>query len=316
MQLDKHAKKWLSDHLEGCVKFDVPMANYTYFKVGGPADAYTQPESKRELVMLIRYAVENQIPYYVIGGGTNLLVKDSGIRGIVIVLSSGFNQIQRSGLSNGDVLVTVGAGVKLQAFCRYAIENGLAGMNFAIGVPGSTGGAIMMNAGTSNGSMGHNIAFITVLGSNGHHRKIPRDLLSFAYRRLSIPSEPSESPMTQPVILEGCFKLQASDPERLKSEARNLLHLREQKQPLEMQSAGCFFKNPDFGKTAGELIELAGLKGKSVGAAVVSTKHANFIINRGGTTAAEVLKLKDIIQQTVVENFQINLEPEVKIVGE
>ncbi len=301
--------------MDGKVSFDTPMAAHTYFKVGGPSDALAAPENLEDLAALVRYCVKERLPYRIIGGGTNLLVRDTGVRGIVIRLRKGFDAIGQNAPRKGFTIVTVMAGANMQTLCRFANTNGLAGMNFAVGIPGSVGGGLMMNAGTSIGSLADIVEAITVMDAQGRVDSIARDRLSFAYRQLSWPGLAESEPGCPPIIVKGRLRLREADPVLLKNQARALLENRKKMQPLNASSAGCFFKNPGGDKTAGELIDLAGLKGKTVGFAQVSEKHANFIINRGGATAADILVLRDIVRNIVVKKFNIELETEVKIVG-
>jgi UDP-N-acetylmuramate dehydrogenase len=188
-------------------------------------------------------------------------------------------------------------------------------MNFAIGIPGTVGGGILMNAGTAAGSMEGVLDAIEVLLPDGELLTIKRDQLVFRYRNLSLKNVALNGDLEKTIILEGHFKLRPSDADYLKKEAQEMWNKRRMAQPSNYASAGCFFKNPASGKTAGELIELAGLKGKRVGGAEVSSKHANFIINTDNATAADVMALMEIVQETVSQTFNIELKPEVKIVG-
>ncbi len=315
MSLDREAKKWLKNRFGRHVKFDEPMSGHTYFRIGGPADAYLVPQSREDLIQLFEWIRQKQQPYLVVGEGTNLLVSDAGIRGLVIAMTKGLNQIACTQRSANNAIVSVMAGVRLQVLCKYAIDSGLAGLNFAVGIPGTVGGGIMMNAGTAEGQMGDILDSLEMMLPDGRVLRIGREKLDFEYRNLSLKRVGDIDRQEKPIILEGRFQLRPSDIEHLKLEARNLLNKRKKKQPLHHPSAGCFFKNPPSGKTAGQLIELAGLKGKSIGGAIVSSKHANFIINTGHATAADVTALMEIVQQTVSQTFNIELEPEVKIVG-
>jgi UDP-N-acetylmuramate dehydrogenase len=315
MSLNREANNWLRHRFGQNVEFDEPMSKHTYFKIGGPVDAFVVPQRRKDLIDLIIWAGQMQQPYIVIGDGTNLLVRDAGIRGLVIVLTKSLNKISR--LDSGDDTTTVSAmaGVRLQALCKFAIESGLEGMNFAIGIPGTVGGGIMMNAGTAAGSMEGVLDSIEVLLPGGELLTIERDQLVFRYRNLSLDKASPNNDLEKTIILEGHFQLQPSDARYLKKEAQEMWNKRRMAQPSSYASAGCFFKNPASGKTAGELIELAGLKGKRVGGAEVSSKHANFIINTDNATAADVMALMERVQETVSQTFNIDLKPEVKIVG-
>ncbi|WP_207680709.1 UDP-N-acetylmuramate dehydrogenase [Desulfonema magnum] len=296
------------------------MSEHTSFRVGGPADVYITPETPEELAETINGVRQRKLNYLVIGGGTNLLVSDSGIRGVVIVLGKCLNKITHTATEKENlVALTAGAGAKLHRICRFAITQGLQGMNFALGIPGTVGGAVMMNAGTASGSVEGVIDSVNVLLPEGRTRKIQKKDLNFEYRKLSwnmINCAEKKSDFFKPIILDGEFHLRPSDPVKLKKEAEHMLKTRKKTQPANLPSAGCFFKNPMSGKTAGELIDLAGLKGKKIGGAEVSPIHANFIINSDRASAADILALKSLIQETVSELFDIDLETEVKIIGE
>ena len=298
-----------------CVKFSEPMSRHTYFRVGGPADAFICPDNVEKLKELLRWAGDKRIPYTVIGDGSNLVVRDKGIPGIVIVLTKCLNGISRSGGNGESVLIEAMAGVRTQTLCRYAIEEGLSGINFALGIPGTVGGAIMMNAGTSSGSISDVLDSVNVMISSGTMLRIKREELDFSYRKLSWDINFTESHREEPIIIDGCFRLFQSDPLELKREARAILKKRRDNQPTGLASAGCFFKNPPSGKTAGQLIDMAGLKRTRIGGAEVSARHANFIVNTGAASASDILELMELVQETVFKKFNIRLEPEVKIVG-
>jgi UDP-N-acetylmuramate dehydrogenase len=315
MSIDNDSIKWLSNLLGSGVKFGEPMSRHTYFRVGGPADALIYPDSVEKLKEVIFRAKEKGIPYIVMGDGSNLVVRDNGIPGMVIVLTKCLNEISSSGGNGESVLIKAMAGVRTQTFCRYAIEEGLSGINFALGIPGTVGGAIIMNAGTSSGSISDVLDSVNVMLSTGEISGIKREDLGFSYRNLSWNKCSANLQREEPVIIDGCFRLIHSDPAKLKKEAGDILKKRRDNQPTGKASAGCFFKNPPSGKTAGQLIDMAGLKGMSVGDAEVSEKHANFIINRGSASASDILGLMQLIQETVFKKFNISLEPEVKIVG-
>ena len=314
--LNPDSKKWLTKLFGKNVKFNEPMFRHTSLRVGGPAWAFVTPESFEKLSELIRWSKEKGIYCMVIGGGTNLLVKDGGINGIVVVLKKCLDGIARTGGGKNSVIVTAMAGTRLQTLCSFAIDNGLEGMNFALGIPGTVGGAVIMNAGTAYGSMAEVIDSIKVLLPTGQTKIILRQNLCFDYRKLSWDMKITDIDNRQPIILNGCFSLRPSDPQRLKKRAVEILKARKKRQPSGFPSAGCFFKNPAFGKTAGELIDLVGLKGKSIKGAKISSKHANFILNKGNASAADMLALMELVQEKVSKIFNIELESEITIVGE
>ena len=311
--IDDDTKKWLQNLLGDSVYFNEPMSRHTSFQVGGPADAFAIPKSLEVFKDLLRGIGQRNLNFLVIGHGTNLLVKDSGFRGVVIILKKALNKIT---LNSGDGLVDAMAGVPLSRLCRIALKNGLGGMNFALGIPGTIGGGIVGNAGTGLGNIGNVLKKVKVLLPSGETRSIARENLRFSYRQLSWENKSESMPVSFPVILSGCFSLTHDDPEKLRNEARKIVLSRKEKQPTWLPSAGCFFKNPDSDKTAGQLIDIAGLKGKSVGGAEISAKHANFIINRKNASADDILNLMKMIQETIWEKFNIILKPEVRIIGD
>ncbi len=315
MLLDQDSRNQLKNLFRSRIGFDEPMSRHTYFRVGGPAEAFIAPENIKQLAEIISWSGNKGIPYIVIGDGSNLLVKDNGIPGIVILLTKCLNGIICSGKETEPVLVTAMAGVKTQTLCRFAIEEGLSGMNFALGIPGTIGGAIMMNAGTSYGSISDILNSVNVMISSGAMLKITKDDMAFSYRKFSWNISLMVRCKGAPIIIDGCFVLRRSDPALLKKEAGEILKKRRENQPSEMPSAGCFFKNPPAGKTAGQLIDMAGLKGTRIGGAEISAKHANFIVNTGKASASDILGLMQLIQKKVSDKFDIILEPEVKIVG-
>jgi UDP-N-acetylmuramate dehydrogenase len=315
MQINQTHKQWLTETFGANVRFEEPMSRHTSLRVGGPADVYVAPQEKSDLVMLVRWLQENSLPYFIVGNGTNLLVLDNGIRGIVISMKHCLKDIRHTVLDRENVLVTAGAAAKLNTLCIYASDNRFKGMNFALGIPGSVGGAIVMNAGTGHGNTADVITAVVVLSPGGNPVRIEKHALQFRYRGLDWKERPEVSGMQPPIILEGEFRLSVADRHAIEKEASALMQKRIAMQPLHQKSAGCFFKNPAKGKSAGELIDLAGLKGKQIGDAQVSTTHANFIINKDKASAADILALKDLIQEAVLRSFNVTLEPEVKIVG-
>lgn len=316
MALDSDSTKWLQSRFGNNVKFGEPMSRHTSLRVGGPAEAFVTPESVEDLQALVKWSWESHLSYLVIGKGTNLLVKDSGIPGIVIVLARCLKTIDQTDTKADSVIVRAMAGAQLKTLCSYALKRGLEGMNFALGIPGSVGGGIMMNAGTFYGSIENVLESIDVLLPTGIVRRIERKDLDFAYRKLSWRPELTNGHRNQTLVLGGRFCLSPSDPEKLKKAAREIVKARKRNQPVGLPSAGCFFKNPVSGESAGQLIEMAGLKGKSIGGAVISSKHANFFINRCNASADDFLTLMNLAEKVVLKKFNVQLEREVKVVGE
>jgi len=316
MPFDADARMWLADLTFGRVRYDEPMSRHTSFRVGGPAEAFVEPQTSDELSALVAGLADREIPYQIVGGGTNLIVTDAGISGVVICLKPAKSEIIIEDIDASRSRVTVQAGTSLRLFCSRAIRNGLKGMNFALGIPGTVGGAIRMNAGTALGWISDVLESITVLYPSGIQEIIGRNALCFSYRKLLLPRPGrGDSLFQQTIILSGCFSLTRASASGLKQDAREILKNRKRGQPVSLPSAGCIFKNPLDGKTAGELIDLCGLKGLKIGGAQVSVKHANFIVNTGSAVAADILSLMDHVRQRVFERFHVNLEPEVIVIG-
>ena len=315
MDLNTESIKWLQKLLKESVRFDEPMSRHTSLRVGGPAQVFAIPESLEILKTLVCWLWHKRLPYFIMGEGTNLLVKDKGISGAVIDLKKCLKKITLKDDKKEKNLVVVQAGVRMRKLCRFAIKHGLSGMNFAIGIPGTVGGGIIMNASTKREGMGNVLDSVTVMLPDGNIKKIDKKHLKFSYRNASWKTAGEQKNIKHSIIIEGTFALKPSDPEKLRAEADRLFEERKQKQPLGLLTAGCFFKNPESGKTAGELIELAGLKGKSVGGAQVSLKHANFLINRHNASASDFLELMELVRSRVYQMFNITLQSEVKIVG-
>jgi len=302
-------RTWLSDHFGADVLFDESMSRHTTFHIGGPADALVTVKTEQEIRDLVLWAEEKNYPIVILGAGSNLLVRDGGIRGLTLKLAGGFEAIQLLPQANGSgATIKTGAAVPLRRLAKYAIDEGLAGVSFGLGIPGTVGGALRMNAGAWGGCMADWTSLIRVLNPGGDVTTMDRDQLRFSYRRLGL--------QEKAIILRGQFKLNRGDPEALRSEAVRMQERRKSTQPLSLPSAGSVFRNPSHGKTAGELIDQAGLKGRRVGDAEVSNKHANFIVNKGQAKASDVLSLIEIIQAAVFERFGVQLQTEVTIIGQ
>ncbi|MDM8516699.1 UDP-N-acetylmuramate dehydrogenase [Desulfobacterales bacterium HSG16] len=306
------SKLELESIMPGRVKFDEPMSRHTSLKVGGPASVYAKPSGMAQLSKLLdwRRLSMPELNYIPVGSGTNLLVRDSGISQMVIDLSSFLSTTSKSSRT-GNVLLVAGAGVKTVSLCRFTIRNGFSGLNMMLGIPGTIGGAAMMNAGTSTGSMGDIIESVIFMTESGQILTKEKKDLDFAYRKMSVKGFETASIL----LLKVCMNIKSEKFFNLGKEAQQILKKRKKTQPAGVASAGCFFKNPENNKSAGELIDQAGLKGKMVGGAQVSTKHANFIINKNKATAADIMELARLVQETVRNTFGVNLETEVKILG-
>jgi UDP-N-acetylmuramate dehydrogenase len=312
--LDNDARQWLRERFGEWVRFDEPMCRHTSLGVGGAAEAMVFPRSPKDVSVVMAGAWQRRIPYRVMGGGTNLLVPDRGISGIVICLTEGLRRIGRVDDQAGGIRVVAEAGVSTRGLCRFCISEGLGGMNFALGIPGTVGGAIRMNAGTVRGAMSDRLLYIEVAYPMGTPKRIFREHLHGEYRKLSwdlLADTPQDYP---PVILGGAFEVTPAAGDHLKADARVLMKSRASRQPGLRGSAGCFFKNPSPQAPAGQLIDEAGLKGTTRGGAMVSPKHANFIVNTGGATADDIIGLMKTVQETVLGKFGILLEPEIQIV--
>lgn len=283
--------------------FDAPMSRYTSFRVGGKADALFFPKDEPELALALKTAKENGIPAAVIGNGSNLLVKDGGIEGLVIRLGDEF-----SGITVDGCRITAKAGDSLTRVAMKAYEAGLTGFEFASGIPGSVGGGMAMNAGAYGGELKNVTVSARLMDpETGVVTEYPVNELNMGYR--------TSLALTKGLIVtEAAFELTPGDRESIKAAMDDLNRRRRDKQPLTFPSAGSTFKRPE-GYFAGALIEGAGLKGVSVGGAQVSEKHAGFIINTGCATAKDVLDLIELVKQRVFEKSGVTLEPEVRILG-
>ncbi len=280
---------------------DEPMRFHTSLRIGGPAEVLAFPSNQDELKALLDIARGEDVPFFLIGQGTNLLVKDEGIRGLVINLARFSPEITFS-----DSTVRAGPGVPVVKLARQAINKGLGGLEFAIGIPGSLGGALYMNAGAYGRCIGDLVEEVTTMDYQGNKTKRSRKELNFAYRKSTFQEEGS-------IIIEAALGLEAADKEEMLNKVAEIQKTRKNKQP-QKPSAGSVFRNP-YGQAAGFLIEKAGMKGHTVGGAQVSTLHANFIVNRGGATAGDVLDLIEYVRERVRASRGVELELEIKIVG-
>lgn len=285
------------------VRQQEPMDIHTTFRAGGPADYYVEPENREELASVLALCRNRQMPYYILGNGSNLLVGDRGYPGVMVSMGKGWSRITVEGDR-----IRAGAGALLSAVARAALKQGLDGLAFAAGIPGTVGGAVVMNAGAYGSEMAGILAGATVLAPDGQVLVLPVEELELGYRRSCIPDKGY-------VVLEAEFALQPGDPAEIQALMENLAARRRAKQPLEYPSAGSTFKRPE-GYFAGKLIQEAGLKGFSVGDAQVSEKHCGFVINRGQATAADIRKLCSLVQERVKADSGVELELEVKVLGE
>ena len=280
-----------------------PMKNHTTFRIGGPADALALPKTPEEVAEVVRFCHEHAQSYYVLGNGSNLLVSDEGYRGLVLQLYRNFNDIQ----VNGET-ITVQSGAMLAAVARTAYQTGLTGLEFASGIPGTIGGAVVMNAGAYGGEMKNVLKEVTVLTKEGEVLVIPAKALELGYRTSVIPKNGW-------IVLGAVLQLKKGDQEQILARMEELKEQRITKQPLDLPSAGSTFKRPE-GYFAGKLIMDAGLRGFTVGGAQVSEKHCGFVVNRGDATAADVWELICEVKRRVKEMTGVELEPEVKLLGD
>lgn len=285
------------------VKQQEPMSRHTTFRIGGPADFYLCPHSTKEVQEIVEICKEEKLPYFVLGNGSNLLVSDKGYRGVVIQLWKNFSDITVK-----DCCIQAKAGALLSKVAAEALEAGLTGMEFASGIPGTIGGAAFMNAGAYGGEMKDIIKSVKVLDTQGEARVLPKEELKMGYRT-SIVKEKGYT------VLSVELELTRGNQEEIRNTMEDLKERRTSKQPLEMPSAGSTFKRPE-GYFAGKLIMDSGLRGFSVGGAQVSEKHCGFVVNKGGATAMDVLNLIREVQRRVKEQFGVDLETEVRFLGE
>lgn len=285
------------------VRLHEPMKKHTTFRIGGPADYYLCPHSTEELQKILQICRENKLEFFILGNGSNLLVSDKGYRGVVIQLWKNFSDIETE-----DNTITVKAGALLSKVAAEALEESLTGMEFASGIPGTMGGAVMMNAGAYGGEMKDIIREVTVLTREGELLTLSKEEMNFGYRT-SVVKEKGY------VVISAELQLRKGDREEIRKVMDELKERRVTKQPLDMPSAGSTFKRPE-GYFAGKLIMDAGLRGFSVGGAQISEKHCGFVVNKCDATAADVLGLIGEVQKRVQEKFGVALEPEVKFLGE
>ena len=288
--------------IDGKVLFDAPMRRYTSMKVGGPADVLIFPGDVEELRKVVLHAKRKKIPLFILGNGTNLVVGDRGIRGWVVSLTRGLERIDLE----GDV-VEAEAGVPLQRLLQFSARKGLAGLETFAGIPGTVGGGLAMNAGAWGIEMKDVVRSISFLNEKGEAVERSRSRLKFSYRKLDFPASW--------IILKGRFQLRRAPKEEILERMKSYSEKRRQKHPLDYPSAGSIFKNPKEGP-AGKWIEEAGLKGTRRGQAMVSDRHANFIVNLGRATAGEVIDLMEWVERKVYDEKGISLEREVKVIGE
>lgn len=281
---------------------DEPMKLHTTFRIGGNAKIFVLPNSIEKLCDLVAFCGKNHVSFFLVGNGSNLLVDDSGIDCVVIHLSDGFDHVRQL----DETTIEAGAGASLACVCKFALEKNLTGLEFAYGIPGTVGGAAFMNAGAYGGEMKAVVESCKHIDLNGQIGEYDSSKLDFGYRK-SIYND------GQRIITSVIFKLEKGDHDEIQSKMNELMQRRKDKQPLEYPSAGSIFKRPE-GYFAGALIEQSGLKGKKIGGAMVSEKHAGFIVNAGGASCQDVKQLIEFCQATVKDKFGVWLETEVKTI--
>jgi UDP-N-acetylmuramate dehydrogenase len=300
-KMDSKLKKELQ-HLDGVkAEWDVTMAGHTSLRIGGPVSCLLRPLDLAGLQTAVQVLNQNHYPYFILGRGTNLLVRDAGMRAVAISLEEGFSQMECL-----DGRVRAGAGLRLTRLLRFCLQQSLSGLEFIAGIPGSVGGALRMNAGTRAGEMADVCDAVQLVLSDGALLRLGRAKLLFSYRRLELPPAA--------VVVEAEFLLTPGSREQIRQRIRTLLKARKEKQPWRLPSAGSVFRNPP-GDFAGRLIEAVGLKGVRIGDAQISPKHANFIVNRGQARFKDILALIHLAQEKVAREFGVHLELEIEIVG-
>lgn len=285
-----------------CIKRDEPMGLHTTFRVGGNADFFLEISSPKELMDIIKYLKQTERPYFILGNGSNLLVGDKGYDGVILHLGERFSQITVE-----NETITVQAGALLSTVAKTAAKYSLTGMEFASGIPGTIGGAVVMNAGAYDGEMKQIITMVTVMTDRGEILELDNETMEFGYRTSIIKNRPF-------IVLSARLDLKKGNAEAIKEKMDDFGNRRRSKQPLEYPSAGSTFKRPE-GYFAGKLIMDAGFRGYRIGGAQVSEKHCGFIINVGNATAADISELMDEVIEKVKEKFDVTLEPEIIRIG-
>lgn len=291
----------------GLIKKNEPLANHTTFRIGGPADYFIIPGSIEELRAILALCKTEQIPYFILGNGSNVLAADEGFRGVVLQIGRGMDSIKMESMMDGSVKVTAGAGCMLGNLARQVANEGLEGFEFAAGIPGTLGGAVFMNAGAYGGEIKDCICYATLLNEDGELCTLSKEELKLGYRTSVVQQE-------NYIVLEAVFSFQKGNKDEILEKINQFNRQRREKQPLEYPSAGSTFKRPE-GYFAGKLIMDAGLRGYRVGDIMVSEKHCGFVINVGNGTAKDAKKLMEDVAKVVKEQFQVELEPEVRMLG-
>lgn len=303
MHLDKLKGQLLSVLPKGSVLSEEPLRLHTTFRVGGPADLYVRPSDERELAAAVSLIRSAGVPFFILGNGSNVLVSDQGFRGVVLEIGRPMADIRVEGER-----IYAGAGATLAAIAKEALSASLDGLAFAAGIPGTLGGACVMNAGAYDGEMKDVLESVRLLFPDGQIRQMSPRELHFGYRTTDIPA-------LRAIVTGATFRLVRGEAAKIRARMEELREKRQEKQPLDLPSAGSTFKRPP-GDFAGRLIEAAGLRGYAVGGAMVSEKHCGFVVNRGRAAAADIAELIAYVQKTVLAASGVLLEPEVRFLGE
>ncbi len=280
-----------------------PMKKHTSFRIGGPADIMVLPDSEEEIIHALKVCKDTSVPFFIMGNGSNLLVRDKGIRGVVIKISENYSKIKIDGTS-----INAQSGVLLSTLSRAAVRNSLKGLEFASGIPGTLGGAVTMNAGAYGGEMKDIITKVRAIDKDNNIVEYSNSEMNFRYRNSRVTDE-------NLIVLSVELELQVGDPEKIDETMKDLTFKRTSKQPLEWPSGGSTFKRPE-GYFAGKLIQDSGLRGLIHGGAQISEKHCGFVINIEDATCKHDLELIQIVQKTVRDNYNVELETEIKLIGE
>ncbi len=310
MSVDSYSRlrRRVSDETGAPIQSNISLARYTSYRIGGEADLFLEPPSVETLASALRAAHESQVPVTVLGGGTNVLVSDRGVRGLVLRLGRAFDYRRWAEQDGGAaVVLKAGAASRLGKVVAEAVERGWAGLEFAAGIPGSVGGGVLMNAGAFGGEIGEVIEAVAGVSMTGKIAELSRERLNFSYRRVALDVDV--------VVTSVRFRLLRSSVGRLRQVVESVQRKRRSRQPLRLPNAGSVFRNPPA-LSAGRLIEQAGLKGRTAGGAQVSPEHANFIVNLGGARASDVRDLMRTVQREVWQRSGVWLEPEVRLIGD
>ena len=303
--MDAHIKKRMKEIGGQAILFDVPMSQYTTFRVGGNVEALYKAKNLEALKEMICFLMDEGISYLITGCGSNLLVRDGGLKGVAIILDGSFALIEHTTMA--EPCIVAGAGLPLHKLVDFCTERGLAGVEFLAGIPGTVGGGVAMNAGSWGREIKGVIGEITTLTGRGIVEKRDSLSLNFKYRGLDLNKGQ--------IILNARLNLRFDKPALIRKKIISNIQRRKERFPFDMPSAGSIFKNPE-GDYAGRLIDAVGLKGKTIGGAMISSKHANFIVNKGKASTSDILALMDLVIVKVREMFNIQLSTEIKVVGE